>query len=337
MLTDRQEQILRLIVQLYGQYKEPIGSKRLLEESVLDVSSATIRNDMKSLENQGYLSKTHTSSGRVPSENGYRFYINLLLSEDLPAERLHREFAELDHFLKSRHRDVFEVAKLAADTISQMTGYVTVLLTSGAQDHLVTEFRLVSLDAHSFIGIIMTDKGVIDSQLFKTHFALEASTLDQLTDALREEVLNISLEAATQKAKLTLPLLVQRLIGYQMDFTQLFDKALMTVLSERYYVSGKDHLFNILDIREGAETFQKLFHFVDGSSEMYQLLEKAKPYVDVIYGLENESGDFSQLSMITGNYTYQNQEMTMGLIGPSTMNYKDHLGLMTHVLTELTH
>ena len=81
MLTARQQQILQLIVQLYGQYEEPIGSKTLLQKSLLDVSPATVRNDMLALERIGYLKKAHSSSGRIPSFDGYRYYVDRLIED----------------------------------------------------------------------------------------------------------------------------------------------------------------------------------------------------------------------------------------------------------------
>ena len=125
MLSDRQKLILKAIIEDYVTSNEPVGSKALTEKPYLDFSSATIRYDMQDLEEKGYLEKTHTSSGRIPSQTGYRYYVDHLIIRD---EQVLEYFKYLDEILDNKKLAKEDALKKLADFLSELTGYYTIIL-----------------------------------------------------------------------------------------------------------------------------------------------------------------------------------------------------------------
>ena len=160
-LTPRQQQILQLIVKLYGETEEPIGSRTLLQRSVLQVSPATVRNDMMALEQLGFLMKAHSSSGRIPSYEGYQFYIDQLIeqikqeSENKP-EQSNKLFGE-------RYYDVQQFVLHATNQLAQYTGYPVVVLISNLSHRRMRDFKLTKLSDYQLIASVISDHGQVES------------------------------------------------------------------------------------------------------------------------------------------------------------------------------
>ncbi|MCW6661530.1 heat-inducible transcriptional repressor HrcA [Aerococcaceae bacterium NML201209] len=335
MLTARQQQILHLIVQLYGQLEEPIGSKTLLQQSVLNVSSATVRNEMLALERQGYLTKAHTSSGRIPSFDAYRHYINELIHHENDALDKEDEMIFRELF-RERQYDALQQAQMAADILAATTGHTAVVWAQNNDAHHVKEFRLIHLTDYSVIAVLLTDKGSVESQLFDLTIGISKDTIRKVADLINEEVKDLSLTEATQRMKLMVPLLLQRTISYRLDFLPLFEKMTHQLKGNHYIVSGKNNLFDMIDPNIGSHNYKQIFSFVDGSREMYQLLEAREPGLEVLFGVEMSPHALANINMIAGTYYQHHQKIVIGLIGPATMRYHRIIGLIGHIIQELS-
>ena len=162
MLTERQNKILKLIVERYIKSPVPVGSKAISKE--LKCSSATVRNDMGELENKGLLEKTHTSSGRIPSEAGYRYYVdNLMELKKMNAE----DMLKLQIVFKNQQLALSDVITKSLQVISDMTNYTTVVLGSTSHENLLKQIEVVPIDDVSMIVIIVTDKGHVEHKNIK--------------------------------------------------------------------------------------------------------------------------------------------------------------------------
>ena len=322
MLTARQQQILQLIVQLYGQYEEPIGSKTLLQKSLLDVSPATV------LERIGYLKKAHSSSGRIPSFDGYRYYVDRLIEDQADIQMAKQDSEVIQSIFRDRHFDAMQHAQLAADILVSLTGYTAVVLGESKEQYHLSEFRLIQLSESRIVAIVLTDKGSVESDLVDLPRSLSREDLGRLTQAINQEIVGLSLLEAQQRLKLTLPLLMQRLVGFQVDFSSVITKLMRHSKGRSYYVSGKNNLFDSVEVSD----YKRLFNLIDGSAEMFQLLE-AKQGLAVELGL----GGLADVSLVTSSYQYQAQQVIIGLVGPATMPYQRVLGLMHHITHELAH
>ena len=157
MLSERQEKILKLIVERYIKDPVPVGSKVI--SKTLKCSSATVRNEMGELEKQGLLEKTHTSSGRIPSEAGYRYYVdNLMELKEMNAE----DMLKLQIVFKNQQLALSDVITKSLQVISDMMNYTTVVLGSKSHENLLKQVEVIPIDDENLTVIIVTDKGHVE-------------------------------------------------------------------------------------------------------------------------------------------------------------------------------
>ena len=172
MLTNRQISIFKAIVDEFTRTAEPVGSKRLMDLLEFTCSSATIRNEMAALEDVGLLEKTHTSSGRIPSSKGYRFYVEHLMEKQLD-EGVKNSLQEV---FKERHYSMDEIVKKSCDILSQMTSLTSVVLGPESKYQTLQHIQLFPLTERSAVAVFITDHGHTENKTF--HFNTEVSIDD---------------------------------------------------------------------------------------------------------------------------------------------------------------
>ena len=164
MLDDRKKKVLQAIVEEYINTAEPVSSNALTKNHGLDYSSATIRNEMADLEKKGYLDKTHTSSGRIPSEKGYRYYVDELINDnDISVE----EIKYISSKLETKVNEIEDLTKLTATTISEITHYTTVSIGPKNDEQLIEEIKFVQLGTRMIMAVILTDNGLVKETIIK--------------------------------------------------------------------------------------------------------------------------------------------------------------------------
>ena len=203
MLTKRQELILKAIVEEFINTAEPIGSKTLVELYGLNYSSATIRNEMNFLENAGYLEKTHTSSGRVPSTNGYRYYVEHLLN------------ANLDDKEKYQLQSVFnedipfeDIIQKSCDILSNMTNLTSLVLGPDSNKQCLSHIRLFPLDEKSAVAVIITDNGHTENKTFHFDEDVSLEDIQNCTAILNDRLVGTPIGQVVGKLKEIKPVLV---------------------------------------------------------------------------------------------------------------------------------
>ena len=162
MLTTRQERVLEVIIREYVKNVTPVGSKLICDE--LKCSSATIRNEMSALESMGYLEKTHISSGRVPSESGYRYYVDNLMK---PKEMTGEDMLKLQMIFNNNKLEINDCLKKSLEIISELTDYTSVVLGSSSSENKLKKVEVLPLEEDRLIAIIVTDKGHIEHKQIK--------------------------------------------------------------------------------------------------------------------------------------------------------------------------
>ena len=180
-LTERKKKILRAVVERYIQTAEPIGSRALQELTGLNVSSATIRNELADLTELGYLEQPHTAAGRIPSPKGYRLYVNELMEE----QRLSlEETRQINDALHLKMRELDKVIDQAGRMVSQLTNYPAFALAGNPKRPTIKRFDLILVDSASFIAVVMTDGNLVKNKLFRLPTDLSEPQLQLLTTLL---------------------------------------------------------------------------------------------------------------------------------------------------------
>ena len=161
MLDERKRKVLQAIVEEYINTAEPVSSSSLTNNYGLNCSSATIRNEMSSLEKEGYLDKVHTSSGRIPSAKGYRFYVDELMQDDRISLE---EIKYISDKLETKVHEIEDLTKITATTISEITHYTTVTIGPKATEQIIQEIKFVLLSSRMILAIIITETGMVNNR-----------------------------------------------------------------------------------------------------------------------------------------------------------------------------
>ena len=190
MLTNRQSLILQLTVNDFIESAQPVGSRQLSEKKEAPFSSATIRNELAELEEMGYLEKTHTSSGRVPSEKGYRFYVDHLLT---PEKLKMEDSFQMRSLFQEKIVETEELIRKSATILSDLTNYTSVLLGPDTSLHAVKRFSIVPLDETTAVAIIVTDNGRVENRLFTVPEGFNASDIEKMVNILNDRLVGTPL------------------------------------------------------------------------------------------------------------------------------------------------
>ncbi len=205
MLTERQLMILKEIIRLFTESGQPVGSKKLMAELPVHVSSATIRNDMADLESVGLIEKTHSSSGRVPSMQGYRYYLDHLMQ---PATLNPVDVATVQQSFGQHYHKIDEIVSQSANILSNLTSYTAIALGPEVAEIRLTGFRLVPLSNHQVMAIIVTSAGTVDNQVFTIPQAISGDELEKAIRIINDHLIGLPLTVVSQKLKTDVPALL---------------------------------------------------------------------------------------------------------------------------------
>lgn len=332
-IGDRKLRILQAIIDDYILTGVPVGSRTISKKYDMGLSSATIRNEMSDLEELGYLDQPHVSAGRIPSTKAYRLYVDSLMRTGKISDDTEESIR--DHF-SGRISQMEEVIDHAAQVISNLTHYTSVVLPpKGSQPRLRT-IQLVPVSSGVALAVIVTDSGIIRDNVIRIGMEMDDDTLYNISRALTEELRGLSLQEVCE----TIPRLIERmrgndeilqgLYGYLSSDRQRARAAHVAVggtsnlLAYPEY-SDVDKARNFLSL---LETRDKLADIIRGSGEMA---------FTVRIGPETGIPEMADCSIVTATYSTQaGQQGTLGVIGPTRMRYSRVFSILNAMGRELT-
>lgn len=341
MITDRQAQILKAIVQEYIETGQPIGSKALLDVLPTHVSSATIRNDMASLEKAGFIEKIHLSSGRVPSAKGYRYYLDNLLEPINVSEQI-SELIQSD-FSKPRFNKIDEIVEQSARILSTLTSYTAIALGPESKNTKLTGFRIVPLSQQQIMAIIVTSSGDVYNQIYKIPTDLPSEQLESVVRIINDQLVGETLSEVSKRLKTDFPYLVSQYLQTPDGFLSMLDDIIDSVSADHFFVDGKSNLFNYVDVRNSSN-LKYLYSLFDNDRDLTKLLglDQDDPDLDRGPGISVQLGDeFDQqilknYSLITARYSVGDYgQGLIALLGPTNMPYSQLIGLIASLRKEL--
>ena len=183
MLSNRQKLVLKAIIEEYVKTNEPVGSRTLSKRSELSFSPATLRNDMADLEDYGYLEKTHTSSGRIPSEKGYRLYVEEIIKEK---DDEHYAFPMIDEIFTRRNLTKEEAINESMALVSDLTNYASIVLGQTAYNSRIKKLQFLSLQGQLAIIMMVTDQGHVESKKIIVPEGLSVKEIERVVNVLDE-------------------------------------------------------------------------------------------------------------------------------------------------------
>lgn len=332
LLTQRQGDILRSIIQNYTTTGQPVGSKTLMESGIA-VSSATIRNEMKLLEERDLLVKTHSSSGRIPSMKGYRYYVDHLLQ---PQEVDPQEVHMIRQALDKEFREINEIIQQSATILSSLTSYTAFSLGPDVNERRLTSFKMVPLNRRQVVAIIVTDRGNVESQVFSLPKNIRSEELEIMIQIVNERLVGESLITVYHRLRTEIPMILHKYFQTTDGILDLFESMLNHLFEERIYVGGR---MNLLDFEPNQDKiqFKSIYSFMKNSEELTQLLAPRDSVIQIKIGEELGNELLQNMSLIQGSYNIKGHgHGTIALLGPSNMPYSKMFGLVDLFRQELS-
>ncbi len=336
MLTERQLMILKEIIRLFTESGQPVGSKKLMAELPMHVSSATIRNDMADLESVGLIEKTHSSSGRVPSMKGYRYYLDHLIQ---PATLNPIDVATVQQSFGHRYHKIDEIVSQSANILSNLTSYTAITLGPEVAEIRLTGFRLVPLSNHQVMAIIVTSAGTVDNQVFSISQHISGDELEKAIRIINEHLVGLPLTVVSQKLKTEVPALLTQYMASPGGFLNIFDDVLKQASQERLYVGGQMNLLNFSQFAD-VDQLKSIYNIINQSDDLAKLLDlspgSANNQVQVRLGDEMTNELLKNYSLMTVNYDVgEHGQGLIALLGPTSMPYSRMIGLLDVFREEL--
>lgn len=327
---NRKEQILKLIVEEFIKTAEPVGSSTLLKEYGLTFSSATIRNEMAELENMGFLEKTHTSSGRIPSAKGYRYYVDNL-REKVEDDVIKNQIQSL--FEVNKSIQVEEAIKHSCEIISQLTNLTSVVLGPNAQTERMQKIQLVPIDDKSTVAVFVTDRGHVEHRIFELPENVSFENLETCVNILNDRIVGTPISQVADKVNLLKPLIAERVEHFEVIF-KAFLEAFLKFTYERVSVFGKANLFEHKEFTNDIEKLKKFVTLLD-KKDVWEKLETAEGIM-VKIGSENSLTEMNDVSIVTADIRVsKDQKGTVALIGPTRMDYQRVLSAVEYLQEQL--
>ena len=324
-LDERKEQILREIVEAYVRHGEPVGSKNVADAADLGVSSATIRNEMAILEREGYISHPHTSAGRIPTDKGYRYYVDVLAPRVAQAPKRRRE---IERNLAGAVSALDGLLERTSQLLSELTDYTSLAATPSAQESRLRRVELVRLGSQRLLLVCVGDDGWHDDRLLE----LETDVADTLLDdavRLANHAANGSTprEAAGSIEGVEAPEEVGAVLRGIAQGLRAIDRT-----TSRLYTGGAAKLV----VWEPVDTAQRVLQLLEAGDAEPLLPPQASNAVTVRIGRELALDDIRDLSLIATGYTLGNRSGALGVLGPTRMDYPTVISTVVEVAASLT-
>lgn len=317
MLSDRKSKILSAVVERYLESGEPVGSKTLVEGTDLGVSSATIRNELKALSDEGYLEQPHTSAGRVPSKKGYRFYVDRLSTAELPDERIREH---IERAIRSGRASPELILKKTAVVLSELSEMAAAATTPSSDEARIHRIRFVSTGRNTSMVVLVTSNGMVKNRLFRCEFVLTPELLSMFDKALNERFAGVRLTEINQGFLQTAASSMGELTLFIPDVLIAIYEAVQSALEVSVTVAGETNLL----FSDGYDyrSVRNVMRFLTDPGQISGLLNRSvneKIYI----GEESRISALSDSAVITARYEIHGESAgAVAVITPLRTDYK---------------
>jgi len=332
-LSDRKKIILSAVVEEYIETAEPVGSKTVQQRAQLTCSSATIRNELAALEQEGYLEQPHTSAGRIPTAMGYRLYVNELMHE----QKLSLE--ETNRINQSLSRKIEELDKLMSDVghmASELSGYPALALAAPAPA-TIKRFDLIYIDPNTFIIVLLLSNNTVKNKLIRLPFSFEQNMVQKLSAVFNASFTGMSDDEIT-------PILIsstERAVGDTMGLCSVIAGfAIETLAGQRSsspVISGGESLLRLPEFQDSTKA-HKLMSYLSGSLDMGSLPSlSGHGDIKVLIGPENVAEELKDSSVVLASYNAgDNMQGIIGVVGPTRMDYSKVAAKLSYIADGLS-
>ncbi len=323
MITERQISLLKIIVEEYIKTARPVGSKAICAK--LKCSSATVRNEMSNLEELGYLEKTHTSSGRVPSDNGYRYYVDHIM---VPKELNGDEMLKLQTIFKNNSLMLNDVVLRSMEIISELTNYTAIVLGSSSKENLLSRMEVVPLANNKFLAIVITDKGHVEHRNMELNENISLDEIKKTVELINRLIVGTPIDEICTKLEFEIKPIIGTYIKQHDAIYNAFYNALNDFREEASVkVSGASNILMQPEFSNADKIREIVSKFEDKS--LVSSIKEEESGINIYIGSENTLDD--DVAIIKTKYSVNGEEGTIALIGPKRMEYSRATALLNYI------
>lgn len=318
-LSERKKRILKAIVDAHIVDGEPVGSKYIMQDEHLNCSSATIRNEMAELEALGYLEQPHTSAGRVPSELGYRFYVDTLIESYAMTTT---EIAEINKLLKSKMNELDQILMAASKLAGNLTNYTSFVIKPKASSVRIKRFDVIFVDRHSLLLVMISDGGAVLTKRLSIDVSVSQMTASDLAVALNDHISGLTAN------EITLPIIVEleEAMGDKAGIVNPIIKIIYESMNELdggdLKVSGMDRLLQYPEY-SNKDHLRELLGALENKEDILDLVsEPESDGVNVVIGSESSVKVMNNSALVFKPVVRDGKTLgAIGIIGPRRMDY----------------
>ncbi len=333
-LDERKKKILQAVIRTYLETGEPVGSRTISKYTDLNLSSATIRNEMADLEEMGYILQPHTSAGRIPSDQGYRLYVDTMLEEK------EREVVEMKEMLVQRQDRMEILLKQVARVLAQNTQYATMVSAPQIKRNKLKFIQLSRVDAGQLLAVIVVEGNVIKNHILPVDEELEDETLLKLNILLNTFLNGLSIN----EINLEMISVMKQQAGIHSDIvSEVIDAVAEAIRAEEdleVYTSGANNIFRYPELADHQKA-SELINTFEEKKLLGELLQDAVPEggstgIQVYIGSETQVKSMEDCSVVTATYELGGgMKGTIGIVGPKRMDYDKVVGTLRTIQTQL--
>lgn len=334
VLDERKMKILQAIIRNYLETGEPVGSRTISKYTDLNLSSATIRNEMADLEELGYIVQPHTSAGRIPSDKGYRLYVDHMMEEK------EREVEELKEILLEREDKMDHLLKQVAKVLAQNTNYATMISAPQIHRNKVKFIQLSRMDANQLLAVIVIEGNVIKNNILSVEDALDDETLLKLNILLNTHLNGLSLE----EINLSMITAMKQQAGIHSSIVgNVIDAVAEAIKADEdleIYTSGTNNIFKYPELADNQKASELINTFEEKQllNELVvdRLADEANTGIQIYIGDETPVKTMKDCSVVTATYELEEgMKGTIGIIGPKRMDYDKVVGTLKTLMHQL--
>ena len=324
MLNDRRQNILKIIVEDYIKTARPVGSGYVAKK--LNCSSATVRNEMMYLEEVGLLEKTHISSGRVPSEKGYRYYVDELMT---PKDMTREDMLKLQTIFKNNTLVLSDAIKKSIEIVTEITNYTSVVLGNTSSINRLKKVEVIPLGDNKIITMIITDKGHVEHKMMIIPSNISSLEVKQTVDLINKLLIGTPIDEISSKLEFEVKPIIPRFVKEHEVLYDAFYNAFneFSTRSSDVQFIGKNNFLK----QPEFNNIEKVKEILNNSEDIDKVskMEEEDNGINIYIG--NESELSPDVAVIKTKYNYNGEEGTIAIIGPKRMEYDKVVGILNYI------
>ncbi len=336
ILSDRLSTILNAVVHLYITKAEPVSSEMIVSYYGLDISTATVRNDLKLLEEFGFLKKPHTSAGRTPTDKGYRFYVDQLMQKDVDYLSDEEKQEIRDEF--NIARDYNEIMRVTSVLISRLTNNLGVVLAPNMIKDTLKDIHFMALNDQRILATMVTNSGLFFQKIMRVNCDISEENLKTISKIIKKEFYGKSLEVVNEE-------MLNQIYCYYFKYRtldsiwELIENCFnFTEEEAKIFLGNRSYILRQPEFKE-IRRLNYLFDFIEEEKNLISIISKSilKKQIDIVIGSELGQEAMEDCSVITRQYNLKGKiRGAISVLGPTRMNYSKSVSVLDFIANELS-